>query len=66
MQLRAFFRNAGQWLFKSPDQSLDQAYEAALTIKKIEDDYFEGQPIAQENSDYGDIAYRYIKGLAAL
>ncbi|MEM7795551.1 MAG: proton extrusion protein PcxA [Cyanobacteria bacterium P01_C01_bin.118] len=62
MQLRAFFRNAGQWLFKSPDQSLEQAYEAALTIKKIEDDYFDGQPIAQENSDYGDSAYRYIRG----
>ena len=62
MQLRSLFRNAGQRLFKSPDQSLEQAYEAALTIKKIEDDYYDGQPIAQENSDYGDIAYRYIKG----
>ena len=62
MQLRTFFRTAGQWLFKSPDQSLNQAYEAALTIKKIEDDYFDGQPIAQANSDYGDSAYRYIEG----
>ncbi|MEM7062057.1 MAG: proton extrusion protein PcxA [Cyanobacteria bacterium P01_B01_bin.77] len=62
MQLRAFFRNAGQWLFKSPDQSLDQAYEAALTIKKIEDDYFDGKPITQGNSNYGDSAYRYIQG----
>ncbi|MEM8613207.1 MAG: proton extrusion protein PcxA [Cyanobacteria bacterium P01_H01_bin.105] len=62
MQLRAFFRNAGQWLFKSPDQSLDQAYEAALTIKKIEDDYFNGKSIEQANSDYGDSAYRYIQG----
>ena len=62
MQLRAFFRNAGQWLFKSPDQSLEQAYEAALAIKKIEDDYFDGQPIAQDNSDSGDSAYRYIQG----
>ncbi len=62
MQLRAFFRNAGQWLFKSPDQSLDQAYEAALAIKKLEDDYFDGNPITQENSEYGDSAYRYIQG----
>lgn len=62
MQLRAFFRNAGQWLFKSPDQSLDQAYEAALTIKKIEDDYFDGKPITQDNGNYGDSAYRYIQG----
>ncbi|MBE9068237.1 proton extrusion protein PcxA, partial [Leptolyngbya cf. ectocarpi LEGE 11479] len=62
MQLRAFFRNAGQWLFKSPDQSLDQAYEAALTIKKIEDDYFDGKPIAQDHGNYGDSAYRYIQG----
>ncbi len=61
MQLRAFFRNAGQWLFKSPDQSLEQAYEAALAIKKIEDDYFQGQPITQGNSQYGDSAYRYIQ-----
>ncbi|MEA5466653.1 proton extrusion protein PcxA [Leptothoe sp. PORK10 BA2] len=62
MQLRAFFRNAGQWLFKSPNQSLEQAYEAALAIKKIEDDYFDGKPIAQANSDYGESAYRYIQG----
>ncbi|MBT9311856.1 proton extrusion protein PcxA [Leptothoe kymatousa] len=62
MQLRAFFRNAGQWLFKSPDQSLEQAYEAALAIKKIEDDYFQGSPISQENGQYGDSAYRYIQG----
>ena len=62
MQLRAFFRNAGQWLFKSPDQSLEQAYEAALAIKKIEDDYFDGKPITQDNSNYGDSAYRYIQG----
>lgn len=62
MQLRAFFRNAGQWLFKSPDQFLDQAYEAALAIKKLEDDYFDGKLITQENSEYGDSAYRYIQG----
>ncbi|MEO0352361.1 MAG: proton extrusion protein PcxA, partial [Cyanobacteria bacterium P01_A01_bin.15] len=62
MQLRAFFRNAGQWLFKSPDQSLEQAYEAALTIKKIEDDYFNGNPISEDNGSYGESAYRYIQG----
>ena len=62
MQLRAFFRNPGQWLFKSPDQSLEQAYEAALAIKKLEDDYFDGQSICPENSEYGDSAYRYIQG----
>ncbi|MEO0866888.1 MAG: proton extrusion protein PcxA [Cyanobacteria bacterium J06642_11] len=61
MQLRAFFRNAGQWLFKSPNQSLEQAYEAALVIKKIEDDYFQGQLISQDNGQYGDSAYRYIQ-----
>ncbi|MEM9804804.1 MAG: proton extrusion protein PcxA [Cyanobacteria bacterium P01_D01_bin.56] len=61
MQLRAFFRNAGQWLFKSPDQSLEQAYEAALVIKKIEDDYFQGKPITQGSGQYGDSAYRYIQ-----
>ncbi|MEM6252158.1 MAG: proton extrusion protein PcxA [Cyanobacteria bacterium P01_D01_bin.156] len=61
MQLRAFFRNAGQWLFKSPNQSLEQAYESALAIKKIEDDYFQGQPITQNNGKYGDSAYRYIQ-----
>ncbi|MEM9979300.1 MAG: proton extrusion protein PcxA, partial [Cyanobacteria bacterium P01_D01_bin.2] len=62
MQLRAFFRNAGQWLFKSPDQSLEQAYEAALAIKKIEDDYFDGNPISEDNGSYGESAYRYIQG----
>ena len=62
MQLRDLFRNVGQRLFNSNRQPLDQAYEAALAIKKLEDDYFDGRPITPNNSNYGSSAYVYLQG----
>ncbi|MEM9164326.1 MAG: proton extrusion protein PcxA [Cyanobacteria bacterium P01_F01_bin.4] len=61
-QFQAVFRSAQQWLTKTPERALDQAYEAALRIKKIEDDYFGGNPITPGYGDYGESAYVYFQG----
>ncbi|MEO1401402.1 MAG: proton extrusion protein PcxA [Cyanobacteria bacterium J06635_1] len=61
-QFQAAFRKAQQWLTKTPERALDQAYEAALRIKKIEDDYFGGNQITPGYGNYGESAYVYFQG----
>ncbi|MEO0540781.1 MAG: proton extrusion protein PcxA [Cyanobacteria bacterium P01_A01_bin.105] len=54
-------RSARQWLTQTPDRALDQAYAAALKIKQIEDNYFDGNTIAQGYGSYGESAYSYFR-----
>ncbi len=55
------FRSVRQWLGQTPDRTLDQAYAAALKIKQIEDNYFDGNAIAQGYGSYGESAYSYFR-----
>ena len=50
-----------QWFSKSPDRALDQAYEAALKIRQIEDNYFDGNPISEDSDRYSPSAYRLLQ-----
>lgn len=50
-----------QWYRETPERALEQAYEAALAIKAIEDEHFGGQPIADRASDYGHSTLSYFK-----
>jgi len=43
-----------------PERALDQAYEAALKIRQLEDSYFEGNPIT-ESGGYSPSAYRLLQ-----
>jgi hypothetical protein len=61
MTLQAVFRNVRQWFTQTPERALEQAYEAALNIKKIEDDYFDGNPINPDYGGYGESAYAYFQ-----
>ncbi len=45
-RLRQYIVSAEQWYLTTPDRALDQAYQAALKIKKIEDEHFAGNKIA--------------------
>lgn len=38
----------GRWINQTSLQSLEKAYQSALTIKRLEDSYFEGGPIAAQ------------------
>lgn len=51
---RGILRTANQWLKKTPERALDEAYEAALKIKTIEDTHFNGGLINAETGNYSD------------
>ncbi len=54
------FSRIRQWFAKTPERALDQAYEAALKIRQLEDSYFEGRPITS-SSGYSPSAYRLLQ-----
>ncbi len=51
--LRSIFTKATQWFTKTPERAIERAYQAAVNIKKIEEEYFGGNPIS-ENSGYSE------------
>jgi CemA family len=40
-----YWTRANQWFYRTADRALDEAYKAALKIKAIEDEHFNGQQI---------------------
>ncbi|WP_225913883.1 proton extrusion protein PcxA [Leptolyngbya ohadii] len=58
---RGYIRSANRWLKSTPERALDQAYEAALAIKALEDAHFDGNPIALDSGDYTRSAKTYLK-----
>jgi len=59
MKLRKTIDNAKRWFSTIPDRALDRAYRAALTIKAIEDEYFEGNKVCAEKSEQCDRVFSY-------
>lgn len=56
-----FLYSAHRWYRATPDRALEQAYDAALAIKAIEDEHFGGQGISDRSSDYGHSTLSYFK-----
>lgn len=42
------FRFGNQWFFKTSERSLERAYQSALKIKLIEDEYFAGKKVSDD------------------
>ena len=61
MQIQGRLNQAKQWLFKTPERALDQAYEAGVMIEAIEKEYFGGNPISASYGNYGQSAQTYFK-----
>ncbi|NEO00968.1 MAG: proton extrusion protein PcxA, partial [Moorea sp. SIO3I7] len=61
MNLQTILRTARQWFFNTPERALDQAYKAALKIKAIEDEYFGGQKISADTSQYSNSVIAYFE-----
>ena len=55
------FGKLRQWVTNTPDRALDKAYEAALKIRQIEADYFDGQPISETYGDFSQSTYRLLR-----
>jgi hypothetical protein len=51
-----FLFNLSRWVKNTPERAIDTAYKAAITIKKLEDDYFEGNPVSKDWG-YADNTY---------
>ncbi|MCC3513824.1 MAG: proton extrusion protein PcxA [Microcoleus sp. PH2017_17_BER_D_A] len=56
-----YLYSAHQWYRETPERALEQAYDAALAIKAIEDEHFGGQGISERSSDYGHSTLSYFK-----
>ncbi|MGD1850265.1 MAG: proton extrusion protein PcxA [Cyanophyceae cyanobacterium] len=60
--IRKAWISAGRWYETTPGRSLDRAYDAALAIQAIENEYFDGQPINVNQSTYGSGLQSYFRG----
>ncbi|MFB2836196.1 proton extrusion protein PcxA [Floridanema evergladense] len=59
--IQGLVRSIRDWYFDTPERALEQAYNAALQIKAIEDEYFEGKKISVNQTDYGDSVKAYFQ-----
>ena len=60
--VRGIFRAANQWLVRTPERALDEAYEAAMRIRSIEDNHFGGGRISSTYGNYGSSTQSYFQG----
>ncbi len=60
-RFKGYLSAARQWFFRTPERALDQAYDAALMIKAIEDEHFDGQPITPRAKSHGDNVDAYFQ-----
>ena len=51
-EIYSFLLSAYKRYLKTPERSLEEAYKAALQIKSIEENYFNGSKIASESTQY--------------
>lgn len=49
-----------QWLKRTPERAIYKAFQAAISIKKIEDEFFNGEPIA-DTAGYSTNTYRFFR-----
>lgn len=61
MKLGNIFGTARQWFYETPERALDQAYKAALKIKEVEDNHFQGQKVLAVSTDYGNSVISYFQ-----
>src|SRR6476469_5165886 len=60
-KLRSYVIAASSWLFTTPERSLDQAYDAALMIKAIEDEHFQGNKISRRSNGHSSNVSSYFQ-----
>lgn len=57
--LKKIFRSTKRWFSDSSEKALNDAYQAALKIKKIEDEHFQGKKISSQDTEYGESVFSY-------
>lgn len=56
-----YVRGANQWLLQTPERALEQAYEATLMIKAIEDQHFDGERISKKSHKHSENVLIYFQ-----
>lgn len=59
MKLHRLWNRTTQWFAGTTKQPLEQAFQAALKIKELEDRYFQGHKISADSADYGASVITY-------
>ena len=54
MKFLDIFNFGRRWLSATPERALDAAYRAAIKIKAIEDDHFEGRIVSSDSMEYSE------------
>ncbi len=54
-------QNARRWYEATPERALDQAYDAALMIKAIEDEHFGGEAISNHSGKFSENTFAYFQ-----
>ena len=60
-KLKNSFQSANQHLQRTPERSLEQAYQAVLRIKAIENEYFNGGKISTESTNHTAYVISYLR-----
>lgn len=50
-KLKEYLHSAKQWFYQTPERALEQAYQAALNIKSIENECFDGGKISDKSAN---------------
>jgi hypothetical protein len=60
MKMPSFIREAQEWFFNTSERALDQAYQAALKIREIENKNFSGQKITRQAPNLSKTVANYL------
>jgi CemA family len=60
-KLKGRLGSANHWFSQTPDRALEQAYQAALKIKSIEDKHFQGGEISTDSANCSDYLMSFVR-----
>lgn len=60
-RLKEYLYETYQWYLETPERSLDQAYKAALLIKALEDEHFDGKKVSAASKGYSESTMSYFR-----
>jgi hypothetical protein len=58
---KQYLESAKQWLYQTPERSLEQAYDAALMIRSIENEHFDGNKISMNSNQHSENVLIYFQ-----
>jgi len=59
--VRGYLRSSNRWFLRTPERALDQAYDAAVIIKGLEEAHFGGNRVAFDSGNYSRSAQSYFE-----